>query len=101
MPSSYPGIVYRSGPAGSRAALVAGPDVAVVVTAVRHAPGQGDAKIRDAAEQLGLPEEQIRVAIDIAAAHSREVEDRIALNDAAAERARELAEQLTRSESTS
>jgi hypothetical protein len=88
--SSHPGIVYRSGPSGRRSALVAGPDVSEVVTAVRHAPGRGDAKIRDAAEQLGLPEEQIRVAIDFAAAHVQEINDRITLNDTAAERARAL-----------
>ena len=95
--SSNPGIVYRSGSTGRRAALAAGPDVSEVVTAVRHAPGGGDAKIRDAAEQLGLPEEQIRVAVDFATAHAQEIEERIALNDTAAERARELAEQLARS----
>ena len=94
--SAHPGIVYRGGPTGRRAALAAGPDVSEVVTSVRHAPGRGDAKIRDAAKQLGLPEEHVRLAVDFAAAHPREIADRIALNDAAGERARELAEQRAR-----
>jgi hypothetical protein len=92
--------MYRDGPTGRRAALASGPDVSEVVTAVRQAPGRGDAKIRDAAEQLGLSEEQVRVAVDFATSHRREIERRIALNDVAAQRARELAERLAGSEST-
>jgi hypothetical protein len=94
--SAYPGITYRDGPTGRRAALVAGPDVWEVVLAVRHAPGRGEAKLRDAAKQLGLPEGQIRLAVEFAAAYPQEIEDRIAMNDAAAERAREVAQQRAR-----
>jgi hypothetical protein len=93
---AHPGIVYRDGPTGRRAALAVGPDVWEVVLAVRHAPGRGEAKLRDAAKQLDLPEGQIRVAIDFSAAYPQEIEDRIALNDAAAERARKLAEERSR-----
>ncbi len=64
--------------------------------AVRHAPGQGDAKIIGAAEQIGLPERLIRAAVNFAAAYPDEIEQRIALNDAAAERAKQLAEQPAR-----
>jgi hypothetical protein len=67
-----------------------------VVLAVRHAPGRGEAKLHDAARQLGLPEGQIRLAVDFAATNPQEIEDRIALNDAAAERAREVAQQRAR-----
>jgi hypothetical protein len=94
--STYPGIVYRDGPTGRRAALAAGPDVWEIVLAVRHAPGRGEAKLRDAAKQLALPEPQVRIAVDFASAYPREIEQRIALNDAAAVRARELAEQRAR-----
>jgi hypothetical protein len=94
--TSYPGIVYRDGPTGRRAGLAAGPDVWEVVLAVRQASGRGEAKLRDAARQVGLPESQIRIAIDFAAAYPQEVEERIALNDAAAEQARQLAEQRAR-----
>lgn len=92
----YPGIVYRDGPSGRRAALAGGPDVWEVVLAVRHAAGRGDARVADAAAQMDLPERLVRLAIDYAAAYPDEVEARIALNEAAAERARALAEQRAR-----
>lgn len=92
----HPDIVYRDGATGRRAALAGGPDVWEVVVAVRHAPGEGDAKIGGAAEQLGLPERHIRAAVNFAAAHPHEVEQRVALNDAAAEQARRLADQRAR-----
>jgi hypothetical protein len=94
--ASYPGIVYRGGPAGRRAGIAGGPDVWEVIVAVRHAAGRGDAKVADAARQMDLPERLVRLAVSFAAANRDEVEERIALNDAAAERARELAEQRDR-----
>lgn len=94
--SAHPGLVYRSGPAGRRAALAGGPDVWEVIGALRHADGVGDEKIVDAAEQLGLPERLVRLAVSFAAAYPEEVEAIIAANDVAAERARRLAEQRER-----
>ena len=93
---SHPGIVYRDGPTGRRAALAVGPDVWEVILAIRHALGRGEGKVREAAKQLGLSEPQVRLAVDFAAAYPGEIEDRIALNDAAAEQARVLAEQRAR-----
>lgn len=94
--AAHPGIVYRDGASGRRAALAGGPDVWEVVVAVRGAPGRGDAKVADAAEQMGLPERLVRLAVSFAVANGEEIERRIALNDAAAERARQLAEQRER-----
>ena len=94
--AAHPDIVYRDGPSGRRAALAGGPDVWEVVLGVRHAPGQGEAKIAGAAEQMGLAERLIRAAVNFAAAHPEEIEQRIALNDAAAERAKRLDEQRAR-----
>jgi hypothetical protein len=93
---AYPSVFYRGGPSGRRAALAGGPDVWEVIVAVRHAPGEGDVKIVDAAKQMGLPERMIRLAISYASAYPDEVEDRIALNEAAAEQARQLAMQRER-----
>lgn len=89
---AYPGISYRSGPTGRRASLVDGPDLWEVVVAVRHAPGRGQAKVADAADQLGVPERLVRLALSFAAAHPDEIEARIEANEAAAEHARQLAE---------
>ncbi len=94
--SEHPGIVYRDGPSGRRAALAGGPDVWEVVVAVRHAPGRDDARVAEAARQTGLSETLIRLAVNFAAAFPDEVEERIAANEAAAERARELAAQRSR-----
>lgn len=94
--AAHPGIVYRDGPAGRRAALATGPDVWEVVNGVRHADGQGDARVADAAEQMGLPERLIRLAVNFAAAHPDEIEDQIRRNEDAGERARELAEERER-----
>lgn len=94
--SAYPGIVYRDGPSGRRAGLAGGPDVWEVVLAVRHAKGKGDARVADAAKQMSLPESWVRLAVNFASEYDEEIEERIALNDAAAERARELSEQRAR-----
>ena len=94
--AAYPGIVYRGGPSGRRAGLAAGPDVWEVVVAVRHAPGRGHAKMVDAAEQMDLPEHLVELAVEFAAAHGEEIERRIELNEAAGERAKQLAEQRNR-----
>lgn len=91
--AAYSGIIYRNGATGRRAALAGGPDVWEVVLGVRSASGRGDAKVANAARQMDLPEHLVRLAINFAAAHREEIEHRIALNHAAAERARQLTEQ--------
>lgn len=94
--AEHPGIVYRGGPSGRRAGLAGGPDVAEVLVAVRHAPGRGESKIAGAAEQLGVAEHLVRLAVGFAAAHPAEVEARIAANEEAAQRARRLAAERER-----
>lgn len=93
---AHPGIVYRGGPAGRRAALGAGPDVWEIVIAVRHAAGDGEEKIRDVAQALGLAEHLVRLAVDFAATHPNEIEASIIANEEAAERAQRLAEERER-----
>lgn len=94
--SSFPGVVYRGPGNARRAALAAGPDVWEVVAGVRHARGRGEQRVAEAAEQMGLPPRAIRLAIDFAAAHPAEVEERIAANEAAAEEVRKLAQARAR-----
>lgn len=86
--AAHPGVVYRGGPSGRRAGLAGGPDLSEVVTAVRHAPGRGDGKVIQAAEQLGLPDHLVRLALAFASVHPDEVEARISDNEAAAARVR-------------
>ena len=90
--ADYAGIVYRNGPSGWRAALSDGPDVWEVVLGLRSADGRGQAKVIDAADQMSLTERQVRLAIDFAAAYPDEIDERIAANDAEAERVRRIVE---------
>ena len=88
----HPGIVYRDGPTGRRAALAVGPDVWEVASALRTTTGSAERRVASLAEQFDLHEDHIRVALDFAALHREQVDPRIAANDAAAERARRVAE---------
>lgn len=88
----HPGIVYRPGPSGWRAGLAGGPDVDEVVRAVRSTGVTGDEAVAVAAESVGIDQRLVRIAIDYAAEHLDEIEARIQLNKAAAERARKLSE---------
>ena len=88
----HPGIVYRDGPTGRRAALAMGPDVWEIVSALRHTRGAQERRVATLAEQFGLHPRHIRTAIDFAASHREEIDAQVAANDAAAEEARRLAE---------
>ena len=88
----HPGIVYRDGPAGRRAALAVGPDVWEVASALRFTSGTDEAQVGLLAEQFGLHPRHIRTAIDFAALHRETIDAQIVQNDEAAGRARQLAE---------
>lgn len=88
----HPGIVYRDGPSGRRAALAAGADVWEIVSALRYTKGREGQRIAQLAEQFGVHPTQIRVALDFAAMHREEIDARVAANDAAAEQVRILSE---------
>lgn len=94
--ANFPGIVYRPGPSGRRAALAAGADVWEVVLAVRSASGSGMARVADAAEQLSVPPRLVMMAIDFAAVNAEEIEADIARHDEAAELARRMIDERER-----
>jgi uncharacterized protein (DUF433 family) len=91
--AEHPGIVFRDGPTGRRAGLAVGADVWEVVSALRYASGTPERRITALADQFGLHPRHIRVALDYAAAHREEIEAQVHANDAAAERALQLAQQ--------
>jgi hypothetical protein len=72
--SRFPGVVYRDGPAGRRAGLVGGPDVWEVIRDIKHAPGKGQRRVRHLAEELGVAERQIQVALDFYSVFPEEVD---------------------------
>lgn len=79
----HPGVVFRPGPTGRRAAIAGGPDVWEVVSALSRSGGTSEDEVAALSGQLGLHERQIHVALGYAAAYPEEIEDRIAANDRA------------------
>jgi hypothetical protein len=88
----FPGIVYRPGPTGRRAAVAGGPDVWELARAVKEATGRPEQRIQRVARALGVPAATLRLAVDFYAAFPEEIDERIAEDERAAERVRELVE---------
>ena len=87
----HPGIVFRPGPTGRRAALAGGPDVWEVIGALHalreESPSLSDSDLRDAlAEVTGLRAEQVSAALRYYVAYPEEIDERIAANEAEAAR---------------
>ena len=59
---AHPGIVFRGGPAGRRAALVGGPDVWEVARVLRETSGAEEKRIQRTAELTDLPIHMVRTA---------------------------------------
>lgn len=89
--AAHPGIVFKGGPSGRRAALAGGPDVWEIAAALRHVTGREATRVVALAEQFGLHERQVVMALNYAAAHRDEVEERIRANDRALAEAERIA----------
>lgn len=94
--SSQPGIVFKGGPAGRRAALAGGPDVWEVASAVPNTSGSERERIATLSEQFGLHERQVVIALNYAAAHRDEIDERILANDRALREVEALAAERQR-----
>jgi len=86
--SEHPGVVFRDGPTGRRAGLVAGPDVWEVVRAVRSArvaePDLAEEPLLAlVADNAGIPLRLIRAAVRYWAAYPGEIDAEIAMAAAA------------------
>ena len=86
--ANHPGIVFRSGPSGRRAALAAGPDIWEVVALIRSFDQRGEEAVREAAGWLALSERRVRLALWYYGELPQEVDREIEANERAAERAR-------------
>src|SRR5438309_8183820 len=60
--AAHPGIVFKPGPSGRRAALAGGPDVWEVAAALRHVTGREAKRIAALAEQFGINGRQAVIA---------------------------------------
>lgn len=89
--AEHPGIVFKSGPSGRRAALAGGPDVWEIVSALRHARGREARRVAAVADEFGIHERQVVVALNYAAAHRDEIDERVHANDRALKDAERIA----------
>lgn len=89
--AAHPGIVFKAGPSGRRAALAGGPDVWEIAAALRHVTGRQTTRVSALAEQFGLHERQVIITLNYAAAHRDEIEERIRANDRALAEAERIA----------
>lgn len=76
---SHPGVVFRSGPSGRRAALSGGPDIWEICLAARKVDVKQVAE--RLAEDLSLTPDRVGVALRYAAEFPEEIEARIELHE--------------------
>jgi len=81
----FRGIVFRDGPTSRRAALVSGPDVWELMLTLKSGKARGEEAVTATAELLNLTESQVRTAVRYYEAFPDEIDQRIALNTAAAD----------------
>jgi len=84
----HPGIVFRDGPAGRRAGLAGGPDVWEVIETLKGGERSGEEAVLMTAEWGGLAPAQVRLAIRYYGDFAAEIDERIEVNRAQAERGR-------------
>ena len=83
---AHPGIVFRDGPTGRRAALAAGPDVWEIVGLLRDLRGSLEERITKTADQLWLTKTQVRATSRYYAEFTDEIDAEIAENEEIADR---------------
>jgi hypothetical protein len=79
--AEHPGVIFKSGPSGRRAALAFGPDVWEVIKFLREIDERGPEAVDAAAEMLRLTPAQVRVAMHYYSAYPDEIADEIAQAD--------------------
>ena len=78
----HPGIVFRDGPSGRRASLIAGPDVWEVVAAVRASGAKNEKRaIAVVAAEMTLTSGQVALALEYYGAYPVEVDAQITENE--------------------
>ncbi len=76
----HPGVVFRGGPTGRRAALVGGPDIWELMASLKSGKARGEKAIAAAAELLGLTELQVRTGVRYYSDYPEEIDERIKRN---------------------
>jgi hypothetical protein len=91
----HPGVVFRPGPTGRRAALLGGPDVWEVIAALNAVRDEDpDAERASILSELGkvtgLTAAQVGVALRYYSAYPEEIDERIVFNSEVADREEQL-----------
>ncbi len=76
----HPGIVFRGGPTGRRAALMGGPDVWEAMATLKGGEVRGEKAIAATAELLNLTDLQVRTAVRYYSDYPEEIDERIRRN---------------------
>ncbi len=85
----FPGISFRSGPTGRRAGIAGGPDVWEIVRDLKGAAQEGAQDPIEAVSSVtGLDRSKVDLAASYYASYPEEVDERIRMNEEAAERLR-------------
>lgn len=87
--ADHPGVIFKDGPSGRRAALAYGPDVWEVVKFLREIDERGPAAIDAAAETFALDASRISTAVSYYGDYADEIDAEIADADEASARAEE------------
>ncbi|GAA4833071.1 hypothetical protein GCM10023201_21370 [Actinomycetospora corticicola] len=87
--AEHPGVVFRDGPAGRRAALVVGPDVWELVVFLREIDDRGEAAVVAATETFGLPASAVAAGVRYYTAFPTEIDAWIEESQAASVRVEE------------
>ena len=86
----YPGIVFKDGPTGRRAAIALGPDVWEIIKYLKETDQREESAVAAAVEDFALPAARIRLALNYYSAYSEEIETEISEADSTS-RAAEVA----------
>jgi hypothetical protein len=87
--ADHPGVIFKDGPSGRRAALAYGPDVWEVIKFLREVDERGPAAIEAAAEVFSIDASRINTATSYYGDYSDEIDAEIAEADEASARAEE------------
>lgn len=79
--AEHPGVVFKDGPSGRRAALAFGPDIWEVVKFLREIDERGPRAVVAAAEMLRLTEAQVRIAMHYYSTYPDAIDEEIAQAD--------------------
>jgi hypothetical protein len=75
--ADHPGIVFKDGASGRRAAIAFGPDVWEVIKVLRELDERGEPAVDAAAELLALPPAKVRVAMHYYAGYPEDIDGEI------------------------